>query len=105
MEETKTLYQLVFKTANYFLEQAKLFSIAELKEHNDPTYDELAKYAHKVAAIIGRLADLGEWEESRIALNARQAALYMESMAIAISLENADALEEATSKLDAMTFI
>ncbi|QYK04916.1 hypothetical protein [Shewanella zhangzhouensis] len=105
MDDTKALYQIVFQTANRFLRQAKLFSIEELNEHNEPTYEELAVFARKIAAIIGQLANLGGCDETRIALNARQAALLMETMAEAIKDQNSEALDDAASKLEAMTFI
>ncbi|OXS02405.1 hypothetical protein [Shewanella algae] len=105
MDQVHVLYQSVFQIANRFLNQAHIFSIAELKAHNDPTYDELAKFAHKVAQILAKLAEIGEWDEERIALNARQAALHMEEMAIAINKEDKEKLDAAAAKLADMPFI
>jgi hypothetical protein len=104
-EDVEKLYQSVFKVAKHFLNQSKRFTIHELAMHNEPTYDEVAKLANNLAAIIGVTASTGGWEEERIALNARQAALFMEQMALAISAKDDKALYEAADKLEKMDFI
>ena len=104
MEEIQRLYQSVFRVANHFLEQASMFTIAELDEHN-PSYEELAKIARFLASNIHSLAQMGEWDEERIALNAMQAVRLMERIAIAITWQNQEDLQEALGELDAMAFI
>lgn len=105
MEEVLSLYQDVFKVANHFLVQSKAFTIQELAEHNEPTYGEVAKLAEQLAMIITQLASAGGWESERIALNAKQAALHMSEMALAITENNTDALAESRAKLTKITFI
>lgn len=105
MEEVQTLYLSVFKVAKHFLSQSKAFTISELCQHNDPTYDEVANIARILASLISHIASNGGWDEERIALNARQAALLMEQMALAISKQDDKALKEAASQLEQMSFI
>ena len=106
MNTTEEIYQHLFKTANHILEQSKLFTITELAEHDDPTYEEVAKIANRLAVIISQLADdAGDWASERIALNAKQAALHMAEMASAISEKNIEDLDLAREKLDQLTFI
>lgn len=105
MDEVQKLYYSVFKVAKHFLDQSKMFTIDQLHQHNDPTYDEVASLANNLASIISHLASSGGWDEERIALNARQAALFMEQMALAISKKDQDCLFEAAKKLESMDFI
>lgn len=99
------LYQLVFKVAKHFLDQSKAFTIGDLCKHNDPTYDEIARNATVLASLISKMASLGGWDEERIALNAKQAALLMEQMASAISKQDDKALSSAAEQLGKMSFI
>lgn len=105
MDEIQKLYYSVFKVAKHFLDQSKMFTIDQLHQHNDPTYDEVAELASHLATIIGYLASTGGWEEERIALNARQAALFMEQMALAITKKDDEALFAAAKDLENMDFI
>lgn len=105
MEQVEKLYRMVFRVAKTFLDQSKRFTISELQEHDDPTYDELAEAARQLAAVIASLAKTGGWGEERISLNAMQAALLMEQMAIAIAKHDENALERAAGELDRMDFI
>lgn len=105
MDKIERFYQLVFKVAKHFLDQSKRFTIAELQTHNDPTYKELAEAARELAGVIEAVAHSGGWAQDRISLNARQAALLMEQMAIAIAKEDEGMLERAASDLDRMPFI
>ncbi len=104
-DEIQRLYQLVFKVANRFLEQFESFSIQELAEHNEPTYEFVAKQANRIAAIISMIAADGDWSGERVALNARQAALHMEKMALAITQNNKEDLQQAAECLQKMDFI
>tara|TARA_R110002033_G_scaffold124195_2_gene166334 strand:+ start:10078 stop:10392 length:315 start_codon:yes stop_codon:yes gene_type:complete len=104
MDQIEQLYQIVFKVANRFLKQASMFSIAELDEHN-PSYEELAKIARLLAGNIQSLAQMGQWSEERIALNALQAARLMERIAQAITKQSEEDLSDALRELEAMTFI
>lgn len=103
--QVEKLYYSVFKVAKHFLDQSKRFTIDQLHLHNDPTYDEVANLANNLASIITSLASSGGWDEERIALNARQAALFMEQMALAISKKDAESLSDAAQKLEKMDFI
>ena len=99
------MYQIVFNIARHFIEQSKLYSIEELLEHNDPTYEEIAKNTKALAKLMESVADLGGWNEERIALNAKQSAIYMSQMAIAIVQNNENDLKIARSHLESITFI
>ncbi|MFV0597648.1 hypothetical protein [Shewanella sp.] len=103
-DKIEQLYQTVFKVANHFLTQASMFTIAELDEHN-PSYEELAKIARLLAGNIQSLAQMGQWEEERIALNALQAARLMERIAQAITKRSEEDLTVALDELNAMPFI
>lgn len=105
MEEVEKLYQMVFRVAKKFLDQSKRFTISQLQTHNDPSYEELAEAASQLAAVIDSLAKAGGWGEERISLNARQAALLMEQMALAIVNKSEDDLERAAADLEKMDFI
>ncbi len=104
MDNIEALYQSVFKVANHFLKQASMFTIAELDEHN-PSYEELAKITRLLAGNIQSLAQMGQWGEERIALNALQAARLMERIAQAITRQSDDDLQAALGELDLLTFI
>ncbi len=104
-ENLQHFYQRLFKVAKRFIDQSKLFTVQDLSEHNDPTYDELAKYADMMAATIETIASVGGWSEDRIAINAQQAALIMKEMALAISAGDQDALDSSADRLEKMTFI
>jgi hypothetical protein len=99
------LYQLVFKVSKHFLEQMIAYKVEELAEHNEPTYDELAMHAKRVAEVMTVFAAHSNWSGERVALNAKQAALYMEQMALAISDQNQEELDKAADNLKAMDFI
>ncbi|MBY5979199.1 hypothetical protein [Ferrimonas balearica] len=105
MEEIEKLYQLLYKVATHFVEQSRMFSIAELQKHDEPTYEQIAIAAKELASLLESLATIGTWDEERIALNARQAALHMFEMAVAITADDQARLAEATDKLDNMPFI
>lgn len=105
MDDIQKLYHAVFRVAKHFLDQSKRFTIAELKQHDEPTYEEVAQLARELAALIGALAATGGWDEERVALNARQAATHMEQMAIAIVLQDSEKLASAASSLEKMDFI
>lgn len=105
MEELQKLYRQVFRVAKSFLDQSKLFTVEELCEHNDPTYDQVAEYAKLMASTIGAIAEAGGWDEERISLNARQAALIMERMALCIVAQDQKGLTVAAEDLEKMTFI
>ncbi|MFM5404086.1 hypothetical protein ACET89_16955 [Aeromonas veronii] len=98
------LYQTIFKVAQYFLTQAKFYTIEQLREF-DPSFDEVAKHARLLASNLTTLGAMGAWDEERIALNAQQACLLMERIALAITKGTEDKLQEAVSELDRMTFI
>ncbi|MGO3443276.1 MAG: hypothetical protein ACTINA_07165 [Pseudoalteromonas distincta] len=104
-DEIQNLYQLVFKVAKHFLEQFELFSIQELAEHDEPTYEEVAKRAKRLAEIISVFAEHGDWNNERVVLNAKQAALHMERMALAISEKKNEDLAQAAQSLQKMDFI
>lgn len=104
-EELHFLYQRVFKVAKHFLDQSKLFTVEELSQHNDPTYDQFADYARLMASTIDAIAEAGGWEEERISLNARQAALVMEQMALSIAKHDQEGLKTAGHELEKMSFV
>lgn len=104
-EEIKGLYQIIFRVSKHFLEQFNMFTIEELAEHNEPTYDSIAEHAKRLAEIITVFAEHSDWSGERIALNAKQAALYMEQMALAITEDNNADLNRAAKSLNAMDFI
>ena len=99
------LYDQIFKTAQYFLEQTDEYSINILQQHDEPTYSNVAKASKTLAKILEAIAVTGGWDEERMALNARQAALFMEQMALAIEEQNQEMLDEYTKKLSGMAFL
>lgn len=103
--QLKDFYQRLFKVAKHFLDQSRMFTIEELQQHNDPTYDDLATFAALVASTMENIADAGGWTEERIALNAKQAALIMKEMAEAISNKNQENLRDAANRLEQMAFV
>ncbi|KMV29062.1 hypothetical protein AB733_19995 [Photobacterium swingsii] len=104
-DELNFLYQRVFKVAKHFLDQSKLFTVQELSQHNEPTYEQFAEYANLMASTIGAIAEAGGWDEERISLNARQAALLMEKMALCIANHDQDGLKAAEHDLEKMSFV
>lgn len=104
-DEIQQLYRLVFKVSKHFIEQYNDFEIHELAGHDEPTYEELAKRAKRTAEIISIFAAHSDWSGERIALNARQAALHMQQMAVAITENNQEDLAEAARLLNAMDLI
>lgn len=104
-DKIQELYHLVFKVAKHFIEQFEMFTIEELAEHDEPTYEVVAERAKRTAEIISIFAAHSDWSGERIALNAKQAALHMEQMALAIAEENEEDLAQAAKYLNAMTFI
>lgn len=100
--EVMQLHYLVLKVANYFLHQVSNYSITELKDHNDPTYDDVAKDSRVVASTLRAIASSGVYSEERLAENAQQAALYMEMMAVAIKMNDQEALDRAANDLEKM---
>lgn len=98
------LYQKIFQVANYFLEHAKVYSIEELKGF-DPSFADIAKHARLLASSLTTLGAMGAWSEERISLNARQACLLMERIALAIGKDDAEGLRSAVDELDGMAFI
>ncbi|MGL4225437.1 MAG: hypothetical protein ACRCSE_09990 [Vibrio sp.] len=104
-EQLHHFYQRLFRVAKHFLDQSKLFAVQELSQHNDPTFEELAKYAGMMATTMETIASVGGWSEERIAINARQAALVMREMALAISAHDQEALTQASDRLEQMSFI
>lgn len=104
-EKIQELYQLVFKVSKHFLEQLEVFKVEELAKHNEPTYDDLAMHAKKVAEVMTIFAAHSDWSGERVALNAKQAALYMEQMALAIGDHNQEELDKAAENLKSMDFI
>lgn len=99
------LYQVVFKVARHFIQQSKVHSIDVLLSHNDPTYEEIAEITKNLADLMQQLADVGGWNEERIAANAKQASLHMSEMATAIVNNDEDALELARNNLEKISFI
>lgn len=99
------LYQEIFKTARFFLNQTDLHTIHELHEHNDPTYDDIAKSARGLSMLMETIAANFGWDQERIALNAKQAALVMSSMALAITEKDQEGLMKAKTELEQFSFI
>lgn len=104
LQQVHDLYQKIFQVANYFLEHAKLYSIEELQGF-DPSFEDVAKHARLLASSLTTLGAMGAWSEERIALNARQACLLMERIALAIGKQDQNGLAAAVEELDGMTFI
>ncbi|EJH6266986.1 hypothetical protein AB3A00_003291 [Vibrio cholerae] len=104
-EQLQHFYQRLFKVAKHFLDKSKLFTVQELSQHNDPTFEELAKYAGMMAATMETIANVGGWSEERITINAQQAALIMKEMALAIAAHDQEALTQASDRLEQMSFI
>jgi hypothetical protein len=99
------MYQIVFKIARHFIQQSKLHSIDELLTHNDPTYEQIAHETKSLASIMEQIAAVGGWNEERIASNAKQAAIYMSEMAVAIINNKESDLEVAREHLEKISFI
>lgn len=105
-EQVGSLYQAIFKVAKHFIEQSKANSIIELREHDEPTYAELAMLAKDVASILEAIANIeDDWDNQRLALNSKQAALHMEQMALAINNDDQTALQEELEKLEKLALI
>ena len=85
-----------------FVKQAARFSIEELKEHDDPTYEEIATDVKIIAGILKDIASIGVYGEERLAHNALQAANLMERMAAAINRNDSKALNDAATELGNM---
>src|SRR5690606_3397799 len=79
------LHMMVTRTGNHFLKQVSSYAIDDLKLHNDPTYEDIAKDARFLASVLKNISSLGVYSEERLADNALQAALFMERMARAIN--------------------
>ncbi len=99
------LYETIFRVSRHFLNQSKKHSIFELKQHNEPTYEEIARMAKDLAGVMDMLADIGDWDESRMALNAKQASIHMSEMAEAIEKGCEDTLENARQKLEGLALL
>jgi hypothetical protein len=95
----------IIRVANFFLKQKTQFSIHELSEHDEPTYEQVAIDARFIAKMLQEISSLGVYSEERLAENASQAALFMERMALAISNDNQDALDTAAQELESMCLI
>ncbi|MCT7360203.1 hypothetical protein [Thalassolituus pacificus] len=104
-EEVSELHHEIVRVGNMFLKQVEKYSILELKEHDDPTYEDVAKAARLMSQLLEEIASIGVYGEERLASNAAQAALFMERMAIAISKCNQEALDVAVSELKGMALI
>lgn len=96
------LHYLVLRVANYFLQQVSNYSITELSAHNDPTYDDVAKQSRVIASTLRAISSNGVYSEERLAINAQQAAVFMETMALAIRNEDQDELDRAAKDLKMM---
>lgn len=99
------LYVIIFRVSRHFLAQSKKHSIFELKEHNEPTYEEIARSAKDLAGVMDMLADIGDWDESRMALNAKQASIHMSEMAEAIEKGCEATLERARQQLENLALL
>ena len=100
------LYQAIFKVAKHFIEQSKANSIIELKEHNEPTYAELAQIAKDIASILEAISEIEDnWDNQRLALNSKQAALYMEQMALAINNDDQQSLDSELNNLEKLALM
>lgn len=109
MDQTKEkileLYNEVFKIARHFLKQTDSHDIFTLNQHNNPTYEKIAQSAEFLAALMEAIAMDGGFNEVRISLNAKQAALFMKSLALAITEEDQEKLDEAKNQLANLNFI
>ena len=105
MEELEVFYQRLFKVAKHFIDQSKLFTVDALSNENNPTYASLAEFALMMASTIETIASVGGWDEERIAINAKQAALIMKEMALSISSHNQEMLTDSANRLEKMSFI
>ena len=101
-DEIVEIHYQVIRVANFFVSQSARFSIEELKEHNDPTYEEIATDAKIFAGILKEIASIGAYSEERLAHNALQAANLMDQMANAITREDQEALDRAANELKKM---
>jgi len=95
MDEAQELYELILTRANQFLRNARMFEIKVLQDHN-PTYEELAKIMHKVAALIYELADD---EDPMLAQKSAEYVFIMQKMAIAIREGQQDKLLELAEEM------
>ncbi|MDP2505629.1 hypothetical protein [Oceanobacter sp. 3_MG-2023] len=100
--EVVEIHFQVIRVANHFVKQAARFSIEELKEHDDPTYEEIATNVKLIAGILKDVASMGVYGEERLAHNALQAANLMERMATAIEKKDEKALKDAATELGKM---
>lgn len=98
-DEIVEMHFQIIRVANLFVSQTARFSIEEMKEHNDPTYDEVATDAKLFAGMLKDIASIDIYSEGRLAYNALQAANLMEQMANAINKQDKVALDRAAGEL------
>lgn len=104
-KDLDVLYQKLYSVANHFLEQTSMFTINDLNGHNPKTYVLVAQHCQMISANIEALTRMDVWDDERKALNARQAALVIERLALAIKMQHQEDLDRAVDELYAHTFI
>lgn len=95
------LYEHILRTANFFLNNAKLFEINVLKDHN-PSYEELADIMEKVANIV---FDAVNDIDPHMAAKAMDYTFFMKKMSIAILDDDQEEFEYLRTELDKMSFL
>lgn len=94
--EAQKLYEIILRTANSFLHNAKHFSIEVLNERN-PSYEEVAEMASTLAELVWILADDFD---PMLQTKALEYATIMKEMGKAITNCNAEHLNRLTEILD-----
>jgi hypothetical protein len=94
-EAARKLYMEILKTANYFLHNAKHFSVEILAEEN-PTYEGVAELTDYAAKLVYSLADDFD---PMMGQKAFEYCLIMKKMGIAIKNKNQDELSRLADEL------
>lgn len=97
--DTRSVYVRILTVANYFLVQARLFSIEELKQATDPSVSDQVRRIKMLANIIKELA-ADTYDDESMALNAFQCCLLMERCVIAIDKSDSIELDSLTGQLE-----
>lgn len=95
------LYYRIIRVANFFLENASVLTIQELRRVN-PSVAQLAKDMRMLAMILKELAT-SNYDDTSVAINAFQCCLLMERIADAVEKDDEHLLDELVRQLELHT--
>ncbi len=96
------LYHRALNITNSYLEEVSDLALAEVKDKTDPSVDDMAADLMIFSHFLNELADFGSWDESRMSVNAAQAALAMRRLSVAV--RNDDEVEYNKAKEELISF-